>query len=118
MNEYLLLIRTEGDYCEEMTTEEHQQHLRRVSAYIQDLKEKGKLLSAQPLSMNGGMIEGKKGVIKDGPFTESKEVIIGYYHILASSLSEATDIAAANPVLHDATAQIEIREIKKEKGIN
>ena len=118
MNEYLLLIRTEGDYCEEMTPEEHRQHLQRVSAYIQNLKEKGKLLSAQPLSMTGGMVEGKKGVIKDGPFTESKEVIIGYYHILAASLSEARAIASANPVLHDANALIEVREIKKEKGIN
>ena len=34
MKEFLLLIRTEGDYCAEMPAEQYQQHLQKVSNYI------------------------------------------------------------------------------------
>ena len=37
--------------------------------------------------------------ITDGPFAESKEVIGGYWFVLADSLDEAAAIAAQNPCL-------------------
>lgn len=118
MKEFLLLIRTEADYCADMTHEQHQQHLAKVGQYIQRLKQQGKLIGAQPLSMNGDIVQGRKGAFKDGPFVETKEIIIGYFHILAKDLEEAKEIARANPVFEDTTARIEVREIKKEEGIN
>lgn len=118
MKEFLLLIRTEGDYCAEMTREQHREHLEKVGRYIQQLKAQGKLIGAQPLSLNGEMVQGKRGVFKDGPFVETKEIIIGYFHVLANDLDEAKEIARANPVFEEAEARIEVREIKKEKGIN
>ena len=42
--------------------------------------------------------DGKLSVV-DGPFVEAKEVIGGYWFILAGSLEEAADIAAENPCL-------------------
>jgi len=68
--------------------------------------------------MEGLVIYANKGVFKDGPFVESKEVIIGYYHIRATDLNEAREIAKANPVFEDTKATMEIRPIKKEEGIN
>lgn len=118
MKEFLLLIRTEGDYCADMTSDQHRQHLERVGDYIQELKRQGKLIGAQPLSMNGEIVQGKKGAFKDGPFIETKEIIIGYFHILAADLDEAKEIAKANPVFEDTRARIEVREIKREEGIN
>jgi len=118
MKEFLLLIRTEGDYCAEMSPEEHRRHLEKVSQYIQRLRREGKLIGAQPLSPDGEIVQGKKGAFKDGPFVETKEIIIGYYHVLATDLEQAKEIARANPVFEDTDARIEVREIKKEKGIN
>lgn len=118
MKEFLLLVRTEGDYCAEMSDDQYQVHINKVDNYILNLKDQGKLIGAQPLSMNGEMIKGKKGAFKDGPFVETKEIIIGYYHILAQDLDEAKEIAKANPVFEDTAARIEVREIKKENGIN
>ncbi len=37
--------------------------------------------------------------ITDGPFTETKEVIGGYWFMLAKSLEEAAELAAGNPCL-------------------
>lgn len=118
MNEYLLLIRTEGDYCAEMPAGRYQEHLKKVGNYIQRLIQDGKFRGAQPLHLDGMMLQGNKGVFKDGPFIESKEVIIGYFLILARDLQEAREIAAANPVFEETNARIEIRLIKHEEGIN
>jgi len=38
-------------------------------------------------------------LVTDGPFGETKEVIGGYWFILAGSLEEAAKIAAGNPCL-------------------
>ena len=118
MQEFLLFIRTEGDYCAAMPPEQYQQHIQKVGKYIERLTKEGKLIGAQPLQLNGLTLHGNKGVVKDGPFVESKEVIIGYYHILARDLDEANQIARANPVFEDTEASIDIRPIKQEEGIN
>ena len=115
----MLLIRSEGDCAEKMSPEFHQQHLKRVINYIDNLKNQGRLISAQPLTMTGSILQGSKGSYKDGPFIESKEVIAGYFLFRAKDLDEAREIAKAHPLLADeATSRIEVREIKHEEGIN
>jgi len=41
----------------------------------------------------------REGIRTDGPFAEGKEVIGGYWIIVARSLADAAAIAAQNPVL-------------------
>jgi len=118
MKEFMLLIRTEGDYCAAMAPEDYQKHIQKVAGYINKLMQDGKLKGAQPLDMEGTMIHGNNGIFKDGPYIESKELIIGYFHILAKDLDEAREIAKANPVFEETEARIEIRAIKHEEGIN
>jgi hypothetical protein len=79
----------------------------------------GKLKSAQPLDMEGVIISGTPGKLKDGPYNETKEVIAGYFLVEAANLEEAVQIAKANPVFEDGTgARIEVRPIKIMAGIN
>ena len=52
----------------------------------------------------------RQGVITDGPFGESKEVIGGYWFILANSLDEAAQVAKGNPCL-DFGLFFEIRPV-------
>jgi hypothetical protein len=118
MQEFLLLVHTKGDHLTSFSPEEQQQHVQRMGRYIENLMKTGKIKGAQPLEIAGTLVTGKKGKIKDGPFTETKEVIVGYFHILANDLAEATEIAKANPILVDAAARIEVRPIKSLKGIN
>jgi len=118
MKEFILLIRTEGDHLAEMSAEEQQKHVQKIGKYINNLMQEGKLKGAQPLDMDGKMIHGKEGVFKDGPFNESKEVIAGYFHIVAKDLNEAIKIAKANPMFEDAEGRIEVRPIKTMAGIN
>jgi hypothetical protein len=115
----MLLIRTEGDHLATLSPEQQQQHLQRVMDYMGGLMKTGKLKSAQPLAMEGTIISGSKGKLKDGPYNETKEVIAGYFLIQAKDLEEAKEIAKGNPVFLDGTnARIEVRPIKIMEGIN
>jgi hypothetical protein len=119
MKEFMLLIRTEGDHLTSLSPEQQQQHLEKVMNYMGGLMKSGKLKSAQPLEMEGVILSGTPGKLKDGPYNETKEVIAGYFLIEANNLEEAIQIAKENPVFEDGTgARIEVRPIKVMEGIN
>lgn len=118
MKEFMLLVRTEGDQLAGMSPKEQQEHVAQIGKYIGNLMQEGQLKGAQPLEMAGMLIKGNKGVFKDGPYSESKEVIVGYFHILANGLDQAIEIAKANPVFKAGAASIEVRPIKIMDGIN
>lgn len=118
MKEFMIFIKTEGDHLEGLSPEQQQAHVQKIGTYIGGLMESGKLKGAQPLEMEGAVIKGNKGVFKDGPFNESKEVIVGYFHILAEDLAEAIAIAKKNPIFDDAEGTVEVRPVKTMEGIN
>lgn len=71
------------------------------------------MISAQPLMREGKMLSGGMGSWQTGPFSGSKEVIVGYYHIKANNIDEALEIAKGNPEFaYTAAARVEVRPIK------
>ena len=59
------------------------------------------------------MVSGQPGAFKLGPFSEDKEVIVGYYHLFAKDLEEAISLAKGNPEFSfTSTAKIEVRPLK------
>lgn len=113
MKEYMLLIRNEIDHQAARSPEQNQEFLEKCRDYIDALTKAGKLKSAQPLVREGKIISGSKGTWMDVPFDETKEVIVGYYHVLADDLDDAIAIAKDNPEFdYGATARIEVRPIK------
>jgi hypothetical protein len=113
MKEFMLLIRNEGDGKTGLSPEQQQQFLKACMLYIENLMKNGNLKSAQPLVREGKMISGTPGTFKDGPYNETKEIIVGYYHILAKDTDEAIAIAKGNPEFaYIKGAKIEVRPIK------
>ena len=113
MKEFMLLIRNETDHQATWSPDQHHQFLKKCEDYMGNLTKEGKLKSAQPLVREGKIISRSKGAWKEGPFNETKEVIVGYYHILAEDLNEAIAIAKRNPEFeYGTTARIEVRPIK------
>ena len=100
MKEFMLLIRNGIDHQATWSPEQHEQFLKKCENYISNLTKEGKLKSAQPLLREGKIVSGPKGAWKEVPFNESKEIIVGYYHILAEDLKDAVTIAKATPNLN------------------
>ncbi|HEV8284956.1 MAG TPA: YciI family protein [Chitinophagaceae bacterium] len=119
MQEFMLFIRTEGDPWQVLSPEQMQLHIQKGANYIGNLMKQGKLKGAQPLDATGTIIGDVGGILKDGPFNETKEVIAGYFHIVANDIEEAKEIAKANPIFEDKLkARIEVRPIRIVEGIN
>lgn len=57
----------------------------------------------------------KSGIATDGPFGEAKEVIGGYWLIVARTLHEAAELAAQNPCIQHGL-RFEIRPLEAERA--
>ena len=108
MKDFLLLIRTEGDVWTSLSPKQLQDHIENGTAYIGKLMKEGKLKIAAPVDKGSRIVSDQNGIMKDGPFNETKEVIAGYFHIVAKDIHEAVDIAKANPIFRDIPTRIEV----------
>ena len=113
MKEFLFLIRNQADHQSGWTQEESREFLEKCEHYIEGLKKHGKLIAAQPLAREGKTISGMAGNWDENELSTNGEVVVGYYHIRARDLEEASDIARGNPEFEmSTTARVEIRPIK------
>jgi hypothetical protein len=113
MKEYMLYIRNKKDAKESLTPEEHSAFIKRCETYIQGLKNEKKLIAAQPVVREGVVIRKSGGVWTEKDILNDPETQVGYYHIMASDISEAIKIAKANPEFEFvASASIEVRPVK------
>ncbi len=94
-HEYLLLSR--GQWDPDKSAEEVQSAIDSFYAWYERLVAEGKFKRGRRLA-TGTKLVTRSGVI-DGPFAEAKEIIGGYWFIVASSLEEAAAVAAGNPCL-------------------
>lgn len=108
MKEFLLILKTEGSVWTDLSPEKLQQHIEHGGAYIGNLIKEGKLKNANPVDQGSRLVSRSQGVLKDGPFNESKEVVAGYFHIVAKDMDEAVAIAKANPIFNDIPTKIEV----------
>ena len=95
-SQYLVISR--GQWASDIPPEEIQKAIDQFYIWLVRLVDEGKMKTGQRLGIEGKTVSGK-GFITDGPFGEAKEVVGGYWFILAHSLDEAAKIAAGNPCL-------------------
>jgi hypothetical protein len=86
-----------------------------MMAYNAELEKAGALLALDGLfpDTHASIITWSEGktTVTDGPFTEAKELVGGYWIIQAKNLDEAKEWARRCP-MGDATGKIEIRQIR------
>ncbi len=113
MKEFMLLIRNDIDHQRTWSPAKTEQFLKACEVYINGLKKAGTLISAQPMVREGTMLSGSKISWTEKPFNETREVIVGYYHVLAEDIDDAVAIAKGNPEFeYGTTARVEVRPIK------
>ncbi|HEV8577487.1 MAG TPA: YciI family protein [Thermoanaerobaculia bacterium] len=111
LSEYLVISR--GQWDKEISREEIQNAIDQFYVWVDRLIGEGKMKAGQRLAGTGKTVARKN--VTDGPFGEAKEVIGGYWFILAGSLEEAAEIAAGNPCLNCGLFY-EIRPIDPERA--
>jgi hypothetical protein len=89
--------------------------LAEMGKFNEELVKAGVLLAAEGLqpSSKGGRIKfsGAKRTVKDGPFTETKELIAGFWLIQVKSKEEAIEWVKRCPKPLEGETEIEIRQV-------
>jgi hypothetical protein len=109
MAKFMLLIYNDGTGFQNLSPEEMQKATEKFMAW----RNKPTTLDGNRLAGDVGRVlrsENGKPRVKDGPYSETKEVLGGYFTIEASNYDEAVQLALTNPSLEYGGA-IEVRQV-------
>jgi hypothetical protein len=111
--QYICLIYHDEKVFQRMSASEIETMQREARAYDERLGKEGKIVMARPLKLPRSArtvrIRAKKRHVMDGPFTETKEQLIGFVLIEADSMDEAVELAGMSPLAR--TGFIEVRGV-------
>jgi hypothetical protein len=115
---YLILVGHDEKGGKTLSPEQHQALFTAYQKYEADLKQAGVLLGGEPLQPTERAVRistqaGKRKLL-DGPFSESKEIIGGYFVLDVRSREEAVEWASRCPAAQlEAWSYVEVREIQE-----
>ncbi|HWQ00227.1 MAG TPA: YciI family protein [Vicinamibacterales bacterium] len=115
MPEYMLLLYDDPAEWRRLSPEEIQKAIEKYVAWGRRLREAGLLVGSEKLRDEPGKvirIRGGRMHVTDGPYAETKEVLGGYYTIVADSYAEAIERCRDHPHF-EYGGTIEVREIEK-----
>jgi len=94
------------------TPQELESRMARCLVWFKDLEKNGHLaVYGHPLNRTDGGVVGR-GTVTDGPYAETKDIVIGFSVIEAKDFDQATKLATACPLV-DAGCLIEVRPVLK-----
>jgi len=107
--EYLVLSRGQWEWDAAASQQEVQAAIDAFYIWYEQSVAAGLMKPGHRLAREGKVVA-KRSVI-DGPFAEAKEVVGGYWFIVARSLEAAAALAAQNPCLADGLT-LEVRPVE------
>jgi len=110
--DYLVLSR--GHWMSQTTPSEIEAAIEKFYAWYELNLAAGRFKPGSRLGTEAALVA-KSGITTDGPFGEAKEVIGGYWIIVATSLREAAELAAQNPCVPYGL-HFEIRPLEPERA--
>ena len=113
MSQFILLLHENPQSFAELSPQEIQTVVGEYSAWREQVAGEGRLAGGNKLRDEGGRwLTGGNGDIRvvDGPYSEAKEVIGGYFLIKAGDYDEAVEVSRGCPHLRYG-GRIELREV-------
>ena len=111
---YMLLLHSPTSEKGDLSAEEIQAVIGEYMAWKDEIEAQDRLLGGDKLTDDGGkhlrMVDGGEIRVTDGPYTEVKEALGGFFAIKASGYDEAVEISKTCPHLKYG-GRIELREI-------
>ncbi|HVE93069.1 MAG TPA: YciI family protein [Actinomycetota bacterium] len=107
MAEFMIFMRENDDAWAKMPPERQQELMKGYFAWVDDLRKRDIMRGGNALNNQARLLRLVDGEVVDGPFTETKEVLTGYFVIEADSFEAAVDIAKGCPALfHGETVEL------------
>lgn len=118
MTYYLLMLRDHEDRWAHFSPEEQQAVIQRFNAWNDKLRAEERFVSAGKLTQDRGSTVRGKGeeAVVDGPYSEAKEAIGGFFLVRAESAAKAAEIAKGCPVITYG-GSVEVREMAALIGV-
>jgi hypothetical protein len=113
MPQYIILLYDDPKKFAELSPQEMQEAFKKYHGWGQKMREQGRLTGSNKLTDGAGrVLRGKSPMrVTDGPFTEGKEVLGGYYMFNADSYEHAIELTRDHPQL-EYGGTVEVREIQ------
>jgi hypothetical protein len=106
----LIVHEIPGTY-RQLSPEEQQQLMAKYQLWTEKVRSAGRLVASDKLKEEGGKVlrmdKGRLAIV-DGPYSEAKEVVGGYFVFRAQDYEEAVEIARGCP--HLPYGRIELRQ--------
>jgi hypothetical protein len=114
MPQFMLLLHEDPATSRTMSPDEMQRVIERYVQWSDGLAARGSLVRGEKLADDGGRhvrrrTGGGAPAVTDGPYTEGKEVVAGYFVVEAADYDGAVALAAGCP--HLAGGWIEVRRV-------
>src|SRR5215470_16151656 len=116
MPQFMLLLYGDPSRWETMSPDEMQVAFGKYMGWGKKARDAGFLTGLNKLKDDGGkVVQSKNGVATDGPYSETKEVLGGYYIIEAANYDEAVRRTLDHPHL-EYDGVIAVREVEQLPG--
>ena len=111
MPKFMVILHNAPDYLKELRPDELQQKVAGYQSWMNEIRASGRYVSGEKLMDEGGKRLGRQRArlnVIDGPYSEAKEVVGGYFVFRAASYEEALELLRDAPFLDDC--RIELRQ--------
>jgi len=111
MEKFMLIF--QGPLPPKMSPDQMQENMGKWMAWIDKLAKKEQYVSGEPLLPGGKLVAGTNGkTVTDGPYTEGKEIVGGFFIINAKDIAEAVAISKECPDF-DLGTTVQVRQVMK-----
>lgn len=102
-----------GGMAPTSSPEQMQANMGKWMAWIDKLNKDGKYVAGEPLLPGGKLITGKNGKsVTDGPYTEGKELVGGFFIVNAKDINEAVKLCDDYPD-YELGGSVQVRQVMK-----
>lgn len=110
MEKFMLIFH--GGMSPDSSPEEMQSNMNKWMAWVDKLIKSGTYASGEALIPGGKLVKGSASNVTDGPYTEGKEVVGGYFVVNAASYDDAVALCADYPDFGSG-GSVQVRHVMK-----
>jgi hypothetical protein len=100
MNKYMVILHGKPSEWNKFPKEQQDQLIQKYMAWVEHLKVENRFKGGSELHpVHRDLKTVNSKIVVDGPFSETKEILTGYFIITAKSINEAVEVSKGCPAL-------------------